>query len=46
MSICFKIYKNGHKEWYLNNRLHRLDGPAVERPDGSKEWWINDKRQR
>jgi hypothetical protein len=21
--------------------LHREDGPAIERPDGTKEYWIN-----
>jgi len=26
--------------------LHRLDGPAIERPDGSKEWWVNDRLHR
>lgn len=26
-----------------NEVLHRLDGPAVEWPDGSKEWWIEGK---
>jgi hypothetical protein len=30
-------------EW-LNEQgqLHREDGPARERKDGSKEWWVND----
>ena len=25
--------------WYKDNDLHRIDGPAVERPNGTKEWW-------
>jgi hypothetical protein len=29
------------RRWYLNGKLHREDGPAVEYADGSKEWWIN-----
>jgi len=29
----------GTKRWYLNDRLHRSDGPAVEKLDGSKSWW-------
>lgn len=33
--------RNGDKNWYLNYRRHRLDGPAVERVNGSKEWWVN-----
>jgi hypothetical protein len=24
-------------------QLHRTDGPAVERANGSKEWWVDDK---
>jgi hypothetical protein len=33
---------------YRNNKgqLDRLDGPAIERPDGQKEWYINDHRHR
>ena len=27
--------------WYLNGKLHREDGPAVERSNGDKEWWLN-----
>ena len=34
----------GTKRWYLNDKLHRIDGPAVEYEDGSKEWWINGGR--
>lgn len=26
--------------------LHRLDGPAVEWPNGTKLWYVNDKRHR
>jgi hypothetical protein len=32
--------------WYLNARLHREDGPAIERADGSKEWYLNDQLHR
>ena len=41
-----KILPNGTKEWSLNGKLHRSDGPAVERPDGIKEWWFRGKRHR
>jgi hypothetical protein len=34
------------KRWYLNDKLHREDGPAVECADGSKYWYLNDKRHR
>jgi hypothetical protein len=37
---------NGDKMWYLNGKLHREDGPAVEHPNGTKEWWLNDKLHR
>jgi hypothetical protein len=31
----------GTKEWYLNGKLHREDGPAAEGSGGTKEWWLN-----
>ena len=37
---------NGNKEWCLNGKLYREDGPAVEWSDGTKEWWLNDKLHR
>jgi hypothetical protein len=33
-------------EWFLNGKLHREDGPAVEWADGSRYWYLNDKRHR
>ena len=35
-----KVYKNGIKEWYLNDQLHREDGPAIENADGHKAWYL------
>jgi hypothetical protein len=32
--------------WYLNDKRHREDGPAVEHSDGSKVWYLNGKRHR
>ena len=32
---------NNYKRWYLNGKLHRTDGPAVERANGDKVWWMN-----
>ena len=29
----------GRYEWYKNGELHREDGPAVKRADGTKEWY-------
>jgi hypothetical protein len=31
-----KIYYNGYKYWYLNGKLHRTDGPAIEYTNGRK----------
>ena len=36
----------GTKHWFLNDKLHREDGPAVKDSDGYTEWWLNDKRHR
>jgi hypothetical protein len=32
---------NGNKRWWLNGKVHREDGPAIEWKDGDKEWWLN-----
>jgi hypothetical protein len=36
-NICFLA------EWFLNGKLHREDGPAIEYGDGQKSWYLNDK---
>ena len=41
-----KIDKSGNKYWYLNGKLHRTDGPAIEYSDGTKIWFLNGKRHR
>ena len=41
-----KVYAGGDKYWYLNGKLHREDGPAVEYADGSKYWFLNGKYHR
>ena len=38
-----KVYANGNKWWYLNDQLHREDGPAVEWASGTKWWYLNGK---
>ena len=35
-------YANGTREWRVNGKLHRLDGPAIEFADGARAWWVND----
>jgi len=41
-----KTFPSGTKGWYLNGKLHREDGPAIERSDGNKEWYLNGKYHR
>jgi hypothetical protein len=37
---------DGYREWRVRGRLHRTDGPAVERADGSREWRVNGRLHR
>ena len=41
-----KVYDNGEKQWRVNGKLHREDGPAYESADGRKEWRLNGKFHR
>ena len=34
------VLENGHKEWWENGKLHRENGPAIERSNGDKEWYF------
>ena len=36
-----EVYENGTREWYQNDQLHRLDGPAFEGLNGERSWWQN-----
>ena len=36
----------GDKVWYLNEKYHREDGPALEDSNGDKSWFLNGKRHR
>lgn len=44
-----KNKKNGKYEkddgiyWYVNGKLHREDGPAIEWKDGSQGWFVEGK---
>jgi len=38
-----KVNTDGTKGWYLNGKLHREDGPAMECANGDKYWYLNDK---
>ena len=39
------LKSTGDKEWRLKGRLHREDGPAIERANGQNEWWVNGELQ-
>jgi len=41
-----KVNTAGTIEWYQNDKLHRLDGPAIEYANGYKFWYQNDKLHR
>jgi len=32
-----------YKKWYVNDELHRTDGPAIEYNNGMVEWWWKGK---
>ena len=36
-----KVDSDGTKRWFLKGKLHREDGPAVERSNGSKFWYLH-----
>jgi len=35
-------FENGDKVWHQHNKIHRLDGPAIEYVNGRKEYYIDD----
>jgi len=37
-------FVDGSKEWWINGRCHREDGPAAQWADGRKHWYINGER--
>ena len=41
-----KVYPNGTKKWFVNGKLNREDGPAVEWANGDKWWYLNDELHR
>jgi hypothetical protein len=41
-----KVYPNGTKYWYLDGKVHREDGPAIEWANGTKFWFLNGKYHR
>ena len=41
-----EVDTDGTKFWYLNDKFHCEDGPAVECADGDKRWFLNGKLHR
>ena len=39
-----EVYLSGNKIWWLNGKLHREDGPAIEYANGDTFWYLNGKR--
>ena len=35
-----RVYSSGSKYWYLNDKLHREDGPAIDWVYGANEWYL------
>ena len=40
------VDKKSTKYWYVNDKLHRENGPAIEEANDTKRWYINDKLHR
>ena len=36
-----RVHANGDKEWYLDGKLSREDGPAFEYANGTKFWYLD-----
>ena len=41
-----EVHANGDKYWYLNGKIHREDGPAIDRANGDKFWALKGKIHR
>ena len=41
MKNGLEVNANGDKFWYLNDNLHRVDGPAIKFANGNKWWYLN-----
>jgi hypothetical protein len=46
-SITYQVAVDEYgTEWRLDGKLHREDGPAIERVIGTKLWYLNDQLHR
>jgi hypothetical protein len=41
-----KVDFEGNKSWFLDDELHREDGPAIEDANGYKAWYLMGKLHR
>ena len=46
MQPTIHIEENGTRSWFLNGKLHREDGPAIEYATGDRNWFLNGKLHR
>ena len=37
------VESNGTQSWWLNDKLHREDGPAIIYANGTQKWFLNDE---
>jgi hypothetical protein len=44
--LIYKSIVGEKRQWTLNGKLHRENGPACIWPSGTKTWFINGKRHR
>lgn len=35
--------EGGDRAFFMNDKLHRVNGPAIERKDGTALWFVNGK---
>jgi hypothetical protein len=40
------VTETGRREWFLNDKRHREDGPAIEQANGDRYWYLNDQLHR
>ena len=40
------VYSDGAEMWWLDDKLHRINGPAVTFSDGTKMWYLNGQLDR
>ena len=46
MEPTLRVDANGDQEWWVNDQLHRPDGPAVISAYGPQAWYVNGQRHR